>query len=343
MSDDDFREEFYGLVPASERSHVFLDVSTQGVPGPEQYDYWTSSVIYNFDVDRPNPTQRKSFHASIQTLATKTGELHDVRADSFTGERSQKKINADGAAELSIMYLLEGQIAGNYEGEPDFLIKPNEFFLFDATRPSRLQFDKNRMILLDLPRSEMQSLFAGPAPSPVLIGKALSRCKLAPMLRMQLEQFPKLAGALNDKEKLTLLDATEAFAMTIIEAACADIKQEYKGSHEGLVAAARSYIQLNLGDPHLNAQQVASALGCSRATLYRAFYQFDVSIADFIRELRLCRLQRLLLDPRQDFTIAQLAYRCGFFDSFNIHRLYKKRFGITPSEQRKLGQDGADK
>ncbi|MCX5589993.1 hypothetical protein [Alcaligenes endophyticus] len=91
MSDDEFRQEFYGLVPASEHSHVFLNVSTQGVPGAEQYDYWTSSVIYNFDVDRPNKVQRKGFDASIQTLASKTGELHDVRADPFTGERSQKK------------------------------------------------------------------------------------------------------------------------------------------------------------------------------------------------------------------------------------------------------------
>ncbi|MCX5589992.1 helix-turn-helix domain-containing protein [Alcaligenes endophyticus] len=235
------------------------------------------------------------------------------------------------------MYLLEGEISGHYEGEPDFLIKPNEFFLFDATKPSRLRFDKNRMILLDLPRSQMQSLFTGSTPSPVLIGKALSHFKLAPMLRMQLEQFSKLAGDLNDKEKLTLLDATEAFAMTIIEGACADIQKNYQGSHQGLVTAARHYIQLNLGDPNLNAQRIASALGCSRATLYRAFFQFDLSIAEFIRELRLRQLQRLLLDPEQHLTIAQLAYRCGFFDSFNIHRLYKKRFGITPSEQRKRG------
>ena len=59
------------------------------------------------------------------------------------------------------------------------------------------------------------------------------------------------------------------------------------------------------------------------------------SVANYLRELRLRRAHDLLThgDASKE-QIGDIAYRCGFEDPVHFTRLFRQRFGLTPSELR---------
>lgn len=98
------------------------------------------------------------------------------------------------------------------------------------------------------------------------------------------------------------------------------------------------YIEANL-DAALERKHLAqlSYLSVSRfAVLFRTV--LGVSPADYVREVKLQRGQSLLLSTT--LTVVEIAKRCGYKSEFHFSRLFKTRFGSSPSfyrNQRKPG------
>jgi AraC-like DNA-binding protein len=98
------------------------------------------------------------------------------------------------------------------------------------------------------------------------------------------------------------------------------------------------YIEGNLDAP-LERKDLAkkSHLSVSRfAVLFRTV--MGVSPADYVREVKLRRGQSLLLST--SLTVVEIAKQCGFKSEFHFSRLFKTRFGSSPTfyrAQRKPG------
>src|SRR5690606_32798547 len=132
-----------------------------------------------------------------------------------------------------------------------------------------LGVSREAFVQLDLSRAMLEAAFPRSIPAPALINAALAKSRLAGLLRDHLQQFPGMAEGLKPLEQLALLDASESFAVTTIEAAFSTAHKENGHSNDGLFAAAQRYIRRHLVSPDLTPDAVAAAIGCSRATLYR--------------------------------------------------------------------------
>lgn len=109
------------------------------------------------------------------------------------------------------------------------------------------------------------------------------------------------------------------------------------GRPHDLWLAASRLIDLQLAHPGLDAAFIAARLGCSRATLYRAFADRDLAVAGYIREQRLQRVWCLLHSLPASVPIAEVARRCGFLDSTSFSRLFRRRFGVRARDVRAGG------
>lgn len=264
MDDLTRRQQFYQFSKGRPRAHVFQTVSSTDVPASQRYDHWLRSVIYNLEVPPPSADQKRDFIASVTSLATLSGEMHHVEADGYEGVRTRNQIRADGGDELALLYVMDGHIEGAHEHGAETSAGPGQFYLFDAARPGRVRFrGRHSMIQIDLSRPLLASVFAGSIPDPALVSAALNRSPLAHLFGAHLRQFPQQAGLLNPVEQLGLLDASEAFAITAIEAAFASAFGPSDGRSAGLFAAAQRYIRLHLGKQSLSAEEIALAIGCT--------------------------------------------------------------------------------
>lgn len=101
---------------------------------------------------------------------------------------------------------------------------------------------------------------------------------------------------------------------------------------------ARALIDTRYDDFQLTPAAVVQHVGCSRATLYRAFQQHGLTVSGYIQQVRLARVQHdlALVGPR--VPISSIAMDCGFECLRHFHRRFKQVFGDTPGAYRHLLQ-----
>jgi len=92
------------------------------------------------------------------------------------------------------------------------------------------------------------------------------------------------------------------------------------------------YIEENLADHGLGAQQIGAEFGISRSVIYRVF-QFHGGLHRYILGRRLRRVRRLLL-AGDERTISELAYASGFVSQAHFNREFRRTFSVTPSQVR---------
>jgi AraC-like DNA-binding protein len=102
-------------------------------------------------------------------------------------------------------------------------------------------------------------------------------------------------------------------------------------------AAARSYIEENLTDPGLGAEQVAAAIGISERQLSRVFAADGVSIPRHILSCRLRLAYSMLCsapNAEKAGTVADIAVRTGFTSVTYFCHVFRKHFGHRASDIR---------
>jgi AraC-like DNA-binding protein len=97
------------------------------------------------------------------------------------------------------------------------------------------------------------------------------------------------------------------------------------------------YVRSHLGDPHLDAAQIAAEHYISVRHLYNVLAQAGVSLGTWIRTQRLENCRADLAQPSETATIAAVAHRWGFTDASSFGRLFRTAYGLSPREWRALG------
>lgn len=100
-----------------------------------------------------------------------------------------------------------------------------------------------------------------------------------------------------------------------------------------IVEAVR-YIQSNYQNP-ISLESVAKSCGVSKVHLSRSFKEkIGIGLNEYISIFRLKKAKELLL-TRDKMLVSEIAFDCGFNDSNYFSWLFKKTYGVTPSQYRK--------
>jgi AraC-like DNA-binding protein len=146
-------------------------------------------------------------------------------------------------------------------------------------------------------------------------------------------------------ETLGLRDAAWDLIGYVLRAmAAADSPPHLTARRLRLLARARALIAERIEDPALSAEIVARHAAMSVRSLHRLFAEAGCSVGTEIRECRLQHYRALLASERHrhDGT-SVLAYASGYSDAAYATRVFRARFGATPSAFREeiLGRRAA--
>ena len=104
-----------------------------------------------------------------------------------------------------------------------------------------------------------------------------------------------------------------------------------KGNNDALMERVMKYMNEHLADPDLNVEKLTEDVGISRAQLHRKLKEIaGVSAGEFIRNLRLEQAARLIEEGQ--INITQVAYSVGFCNQTHFSTVFKKHYGMSPSE-----------
>ncbi|MFK8183065.1 MAG: helix-turn-helix transcriptional regulator [Phormidesmis sp.] len=97
--------------------------------------------------------------------------------------------------------------------------------------------------------------------------------------------------------------------------------------------AMKAYLRDNLHLPNVSVNSLCRVFHCSRATVYRLF-KAEGGVHTYVRKQRLTRCYQELreLPPDSPITISEIATKWGFTEAASFSRLFRKQYGISPSE-----------
>jgi len=210
------------------------------------------------------------------------------------------------------------------------VVRSGQILVKDFAQPATAWWqNSSRSLNLHLPRLTAEAAVGDKLRR--LHGTVLSPAGVLPMLATQLRTLATIAPKLDGSARAAALDTTADLAASVLRCELG-MRLEDEANNAGLFVAAQVFVKRNLASHHLNPELIARQLHCSRAHLYRVFAQHGETVADYIRELRLQRARRLLVGDAETATrIGDIAYRCGFEDPVHFARVFRQRFGLTPS------------
>ena len=114
-------------------------------------------------------------------------------------------------------------------------------------------------------------------------------------------------------------------------------KVEVRSNNDALMDRIMKCINENLSDSDFNVEKLTEQVGISRAQLHRKMKEITgISAGDFIRNLRLEQAARLIRENK--INVTQVAYAVGFNNQTHFSTVFKKHYGMTPTEYQSASQ-----
>ena len=114
-------------------------------------------------------------------------------------------------------------------------------------------------------------------------------------------------------------------------------KPEVKGNDEQLMERIMKVVNKNLSDSDFNVDMLTREVGISRTQLHRKMRELTgLTTSEFIRNIRLEQAARLLKE--QKINVTQVAYTVGFSNLAHFSTLFRKHFGMSPTEYVEHGE-----
>jgi AraC-like DNA-binding protein len=317
-------------------------VSTGSAPPDARFAFWRDSCLRRIEPYRSAHVDGKPFNASVRELISPEGRFADFRAASSGVERTPRLCRSDGIDNIVVSLALS-RGGGGWFGNPDAATKLATGFIRvrDEGRPYVVQwagFD-HHTLHVDVPRTR----FPSPTLDRVLAanGALLPPEGLAPMLAAQMRSLAEVAGELDPTARLAGLHAVVELAATVLRLSFGSEPGDSATCEDGMLIAAQAFIRRHFGSTELTPDNIARRLSCSRAHLYRVFARNGLTIAGYLREVRLQNCRTTLAAAGSREPVADIAFRCGFTNPVYFARLFRERFGLRPSELRALAAESA--
>ena len=212
-------------------------------------------------------------------------------------------------------------------------VEAGDFFFLDGRQPYVASFPvASRMLVMKVPRAVLAAHLgcvediAGVTVKPDNAFRRLTSGFLS--------MLPEHSSGLEGSAAATV--ANSALELIAISAMGLNARRNNR-SLARTAAAARllAGIEARLADPNLDPASVAAAAGVSLRRAQMLMAAQGMTIVAYMQNRRLEECRKALRSPAfASSNIGEIAFAWGFADLSHFSRVFRKRFGVTPSEYR---------
>lgn len=297
-----------------------------------RFDVWRERAHQWVDMLPPPPGAE--LEAELLMLRGESAVFGTMRSSAYQMRAAGQRM-AHAPDMMVITLIQSGQLQRDAGPGEHQHAGPGTLGLYDPRRMGNYRWsDGAREAFLALPRDAVR-VALGREPGNLLLTPR--HCVLAPMLAAQLDHLALLVRQdtrLDATEYAELLDATRALALLALRN-LGRLHEEgdhpHESLHAGRHAAALRFMEEHAHRHELDADAIARGIGCSRTRLYEAFAAQGRTVMDALRDLRLLRARDLIEQSAKPH-LGAIAWRCGFADQSGFGKLFKARFGSSPSQ-----------
>jgi AraC-like DNA-binding protein len=314
------------------KSNRFAYTYTGG-PHGRHYEAFREEVCRTFGKLDIEPGVPDRLDCGVEIVQVGSLSMGTARGSSGRFLRSRATLS-DGCDDFVLINALADKIVVDQNGT-SIELRRSEMCLLEMNARGGVGFDYgNHFTAIRIPRRELLSL------CPVAEDRLVKPLRDEPALRTLIERYYSLSAAAADSLDPEARQVTARHMVDLIALLLRSGGDDASPTVLGGTATARlqliqSQVSANLHDPGLNIGSVAERNHLSPKQVQRLFERTGMTFAEFVLEQRLLHARRLLGNPggRQQ-KIAAAAYAAGFGDLSYFNRVFRRRFGMTPSEWR---------
>ncbi len=308
--------------------------STRSLPGHQQRDAWNAWFTPVFDLHWKPEDAGVPFEAESTIWPAGGAVISRVRAPKLHSVRKLANIRRDPTDHWVIgIGARESRIS--LPGDR-LLVPAGAPFVLSLGEPVESARDADDRLHLYLPRDRFVTLASElDKVRGRVIGGGLGRL-LADYLRLLEHSLPGLDSDAGDR----LGDAIEAMVAACLAPTAASLTIARPQLDLTRMERVRQAIRRRMHSPTLDPGSLCREVGMSRSQLYRLL-EGQGGVIRYIQRHRLRAIHAALSDPADSRSIAAIAESCGFPEPSTCSRIFRREFGMTPSDVRAAARAGA--
>ena len=267
-----------------------------------------------------------TFFGSVE----KVGGSLDMSKVSIQGAdlyRTVKEIQKSGVPDFFCVFQIQGHSSVEQIGNRSCLA-PGDIVLVDSTLPFRFSYQEpSQQISLILPRQIIERILNL---SRVELGVKIPADSHIARFASKLIVEASLHENLDSEEGAAILDSLATLIKpSVLKSVSSAVP------YEKVFRAASEFVKDNIAEPGLSAPVVASAIGTSVRSLYRAFSDNSLTLSEYVKAQRLEMCVNYIKAHSGRLNLTEVVYRFGFGSPSYFSTAFKSHYGMTPSDFKK--------
>ncbi|MGF6426552.1 helix-turn-helix domain-containing protein [Bradyrhizobium elkanii] len=306
--------------------------TTHELPPDQQFGFWREVLCQAFITLDPTRTTSGGFSGSVSANLISDINVTRLLTDEHRVTRSSAEIRQTPLEYYFVNMQIRGDVVAKQRGR-EVHIRPNEFYIVDSTEPYDLDYHSDLEIFsFRVPKKQLDPLLKDPSESTaVKVSRDTPMGTLAvDFLQSVLKQPSDLPRGCHKTIANTIIDMVALCVGGNAQA----MEPTSQSTRHALLNAILKHVERNLHDPELSVDAVCQKFRISPRNLHRAFEVSDMSFGESLRSkrLELCasELSRIPNQP-----VSSVAFSCGFNDVSYFNRVFREKFGSSPSEYRR--------
>jgi AraC-like DNA-binding protein len=304
-----------------------FDYATTEVDSPRRFEYWHDAICTHFVPAESWREGDGSFQGHLHGHSFGNLLVGRYSAAQHSWRRTPQNIKANPDEDL-IAYLVESGTVNMEQSGRNIVLRPGEIALYDAASPFFHEISAESLLLIRIPRSAIVSRCPkADGMANIKIGDRQEISKLLGSTMQTAFALPPSAPAIAKARLASALLDTLAAAL---EMQCGDASTS-TSNHDAIHRKALNYIDTHMEDNEVNLAKMAEALHVSERTLFRVFARLGTTPMLQLWRSRLEKSHSLLQEGMVT-QVTHAAYQCGFSDVSHFCRMFKKEYGVLPSQ-----------
>jgi AraC-like DNA-binding protein len=318
-----------------------LLIDTETVPASERLDFWSESAFDAYLPVQVRSPAGEEFRARMWGYELGPLSMFRISAAPNTMMRGARAISACDPECLHLSVVLRGRVSAAQEGRTG-VARAGDMISYETSHPVIFKADQPyESLVVRVPKqllgrqeAQISSRTAVGIPGTAGLPKAAAAFFRGLIDGLEDGTITAENGPNTVECVLDLVQALYAAPMGVPEPARLRSRGE-------ILLNVQAYIEANLAEPSLVPEDIARASFISTRYLHKLFEVEGTSVCRWIRETRLERCRRDLLDPALgDQTIIEIASRWGLPGPQHFSRLFRSAYGCSASEYRRNAANG---
>ncbi len=310
--------------------------STNEVHPRDRFDFWHEVACKHIVSHDSAPQSRHDFHAEFERGALADISFLRYQASPRCVSGAKRHIAKTETNEIFFCRQLDGAMSFEQSGR-EARLNAGDMMLLDPLLPYQGRFGPgSRLLVVKIPRRSLE-MRTGKLQSLTAIAMKPDHAELG-LTSSFLATLPSYVGQLSPTAREMLKEqALDLIALSL--ATATEGMPRLSSGQSTILLTIRAAVEARLDDPNLDVQAVAEAVGVSVRYANALLAWENSSLSRLILTRRLVRCKKALEDPLQSRrSVSEIAYSWGFSDMTHFGRVFRKAYGMLPSECRRRSQ-----